>query len=77
MLSSEDISEKAHDERLERGWVGDRGGTMSRKWKSSKEKLEKVEKGVGGGDWSNGNENCFSVSFLRQLDACWYRTLRG
>ena len=44
VLSSEDNSEKAHDERLEWGWVGERAGTMSRK--SSKEKLEKGD--VGG-----------------------------
>ena len=40
---------------------------MSRKWRSSKEKLENWEKGVRGGDWSDGKVNCFSVSFLRQL----------
>jgi hypothetical protein len=39
--------EKAHDERWLRGAVGERGGTMSRKCRSSKEKLEK---GVGGGE---------------------------
>jgi hypothetical protein len=45
-LSSDDISEKAHDERLE-GAVGERGATMSLKWKSSKEKLAN---GVNGGE---------------------------
>jgi len=44
VLSSEDTSDKAYDERLEWHWVGDRAGTMSRK--SSKEKLEKGD--VGG-----------------------------
>jgi hypothetical protein len=31
VLSSEDSSEKAHDERFDRGAVGERGGTISRK----------------------------------------------
>lgn len=67
VLSSEDISDRVHDERLECGRVGERGGTMSRKWKSSN---EKVPKGVMGGEASKGYENCFSVSFLRQLAGC-------
>lgn len=46
-LSSEDSSENAHDERLDRDAVGERGGTMSRKCKSSK---ENVAKGVNGGE---------------------------
>lgn len=41
------MSEKAHDERFDSGWVGDRWGTMSRKVRSSKEKLAN---GVVGGE---------------------------
>lgn len=63
-LSSEDSSEKAHEDRFE-GTVGDRGGTMSRKCRSSKEKLVK---GVRGGEWSAVYVSCFSLSVLRQLD---------
>jgi hypothetical protein len=48
VLSSEDKSEKATEERLD-GRVGERGATMSRKWRSSKDQLAK---GVNGGDWS-------------------------
>jgi hypothetical protein len=47
VLSSEDTSEKAHDERFESGWVGERWGTMSRKERSSKVKFAK---GVVGGE---------------------------
>lgn len=50
---------------------------MSRKCKSSKVKLENWEKGVKGGDWSCGNANCFSVSFLRQLSEQYRTELQG
>lgn len=42
MLSSDDISEKVHDERFE-GAVGDRGATMSGNWKSSKVKWDRED----------------------------------
>jgi hypothetical protein len=47
VLSSEEMSENAHDERFESAWVGDRWGTMSRKLSSSNEKLVN---GVVGGE---------------------------
>jgi hypothetical protein len=47
VLSSDDRSEKANDERFESGCVGERWGTMSRKVKSSKVKFAK---GVVGGE---------------------------
>lgn len=60
VLSSEGMSEKAHEERMDGGWVGDRAGTISRKCMSSQAKLEKGE--VGG-----EQSCCFIVSLLRQL----------
>jgi len=47
VLSSDEMSEKAHDERFDSGCVGERCGTMSRKWRSSNEKLAN---GVVGGE---------------------------
>jgi hypothetical protein len=47
VLSSDEMSENAHDDRFDSGWVGERCGTMSRKWRSSNEKLAK---GVAGGE---------------------------
>jgi len=47
VLSSEEMSENASEDRFDSGCVGDRWGTMSRKWKSSNEKLAN---GVAGGE---------------------------
>lgn len=50
VLSSEEMSENASEDRFDSGCVGDRWGTMSRKWKSSNEKLAN---GVAGGEYAS------------------------
>jgi hypothetical protein len=71
VLSSDDMSEKAQEDRFDSGCVGERWGTMSRKWRSSNDELANDVKGVVGdkcGEYcSYGYVRHFAVSVLRQL----------